>query len=99
MAGACRGVWTGLSGRPVALPAWLTSQQLAPPGGKSANELGMATMATMATPKSRPWKKMKRGVEGVITNQLLRRVSRFFFGGWPAGVAMVAMVATGQKSP
>ena len=24
---------------------------------------------------------------------------RFFFRGWSAGVAMVAMVATGQKSP
>ena len=33
----------------------------------------------------------------MITNQLLRRVE-IFFRGWPAGVAMVAMVATGQKS-
>ena len=33
----------------------------------------------------------------MITDQLLRRVE-IFFRGWPAGVAMVAMVATGQKS-
>ena len=32
----------------------------------------------------------------MITNQLLRKS---FFRGWSAGVAMVAMVATGQKSP
>ena len=43
-------------------------------------------------------KKMKRGVEWGDNQPTNFGESRFFFRGWPAGVAMVAMVATGQKS-
>ena len=57
----------------------------------------MATMATMATPKLNLEKKGRGGGGGVITHQRIPSM-RFFFRGWPAGVAMVAMVATRQKS-
>ena len=57
----------------------------------------MATMATMATPKLKLEKNEARRWRGMITNKLIPK--RFFFRGWSAGVAMVAMVATDQKSP
>ena len=63
---------------------------------KDSGRARMATMATMATPKLK-LKKMKRGV-GEDDKQPTA-TQKIFFRGWSAGVAMVAMVATDQKSP